>query len=245
MIIDTNGIVLRTIDYHETSKIVTLLTQKQGKIAVIAKGAKRLKSKFAGLIETGNILEVTYFYKPTRSVQTLTQAGFKEKTFHVRYDFEKLAVASASIEMIYQLLHDGEVNEPMYEFSENFLIWLNQTEQSVRNLFPYIQLRLAELMGIGIYLDVSSLKNNLSALYLNIDSGSVLGQQTNNPNLRLTPVQAHYLVLALQSRNSKVLSLNIDSGELKNLIRILDVYMKHHIEGLKDRTSDAIFEQIL
>lgn len=245
MIIDTEGIVLRAIDYQETSKIVTLFTRKHGKIALIAKGSKRPKSKFSGLIEPGNILNVTYYYKSTRSVQTLTQAEFKSKTFNIRYDFEKLAIASASIEMIYQLLHENEVNEPMFHFLDNLLLWLNDTSQSPRNIFPYIQLRLADLMGIGIRLDVTSVRKNLDQLFFNIDSGSIAGYQKNASDYKLQPIEAHYLVLALQSGNSKILALKMTSDELKKMIRVLDNYLKHHIEGLKDRTSDAIFEQML
>ncbi|WP_018131829.1 DNA repair protein RecO [Effusibacillus pohliae] len=42
----TEGIVLRAIDYGETNKIVTLLTAKYGKIAVLAKGANKPQSRF-------------------------------------------------------------------------------------------------------------------------------------------------------------------------------------------------------
>ncbi|HKJ47221.1 MAG TPA: DNA repair protein RecO [Balneolales bacterium] len=245
MIIETPAIVLRSIDYHETSKIVTLLTKKQGKIAVIAKGAKRPKSKFAGLLETGNVIDVIYYYKGSRSVQTLSEAEYRIKTFKLRYNFEKMAITSASIEMIYQLLHENEVNEPMYDLGENLLQWLNDTDKNVRNLFPYIQLRLAEIMGVGIHLDVASIKQNKVGLYLNTDSGRVHGNRNESTGLKLNPDQAHYMLLALQGKTGKLLTLLIESDDLKNLIRILDIYLKHHIEGLKDRTSDTIFEQIL
>lgn len=245
MIIQTAAIVLRTVDFQETSKIVTLLTRSHGKLAVIAKGAKRPKSKFSSLMETGNILDVVFFFKNTRSVQTLSEASFKEKTFNIRFDFEKMAVSTALIEMVYQLLHDNEINEPMYDFTETFFIWLSRTDKSVRNLFPYLQLRLAELMGIGLQLDTPTLKENLQDLCLDMESGRVFGNKGNISKWILSASQAHYLILALQSKTSTILDLSINNGELKNLIHTLDVYLKHHIEGLKDRTSDAIFDQIL
>ncbi len=156
-----------------------------------------------------------------------------------------MAVSTAIIEMIYQLLHDNEINEPMYYFAETFFVWLNQTDKNVRNLFPYLQLRLAELMGIGLQLDTPTLKDNINDLCLDIESGRVFGNNGNTAKWQLSASQAHYLVLALQSKTSTILDLNINNDEIKNLIHILDVYLKHHIEGLKDRTSDAIFEQIL
>lgn len=245
MIIQTTAIVLRTVDFQESSKIVTLLTKSHGKLAVIAKGAKRPKSKFANLMETGNILDVVLYLKNNRSVQTISEASFKEKTFNIRYNFEKLALSTAVIEMIYQLLHENELNEPMYDFTEKFLVWLNKTDKNVHNLFPYLQLRLADLMGIGLQLDTPSLKNNLNKLYLEMGSGKISGNSENAEKRSLSAAQAHYLVLALQSNTSSVLDLPISNQEIKNLIRILDVYLKHHIDGLKDRTSDAIFEQML
>lgn len=245
MIIQTTAIVLRTVDFQESSKIVTLLTKSHGKLAVIAKGAKRPKSKFTSLMETGNILDVVLYLKNTRSVQTISEASFKEKTFNIRYDFEKLAISTAVIEMIYQLLHENEINEPMYDFAETFLVWLNKTDKRVHNLFPYIQLRLADLMGIGLQLDTPTLKKNLNDLCLDMESGRIFGNSGNTVKWSLSAAQAHYLVLALQSNTASVLDLSISKEEIKNLIRVLDVYLKHHIDGLKDRSSDAIFEQML
>ena len=43
----TRGIVLRDTDTRDADKILTLLTAEQGKIAVIARGARRKGCKFA------------------------------------------------------------------------------------------------------------------------------------------------------------------------------------------------------
>ena len=48
MIISTAAIVLKSIDFQESSKIVTLLTPEHGKIAVMVRGCRKPKSKFAG-----------------------------------------------------------------------------------------------------------------------------------------------------------------------------------------------------
>lgn len=245
MIVKTSAIVLKAIDFQETSKIVTLLTKSHGKIAVIAKGAKRPKSKYAGLMEMGNILDIVLFVKNTRSVQTISEAAYKKKAFNIRYDFQKMAISTAVIEMVYQLLHEHEINQPMYNFTESFLIWLNEVERDVRNLFPYLQLRLAELMGVGLQLNTDSLSENYEGMSLDMASGSIFKDNVHSSTWKLTSSQARYLILALQFKSSTILDLYISNKEIKNLIYILDVYLKHHIEGLKDRTSDAIFEQIL
>lgn len=74
MITTSTAIVLRSIDYQGSSKIITVLSRTHGKIALIAKGAKKPKNKLAGAIEVGNILEVTYYYKASRNIQTLAES---------------------------------------------------------------------------------------------------------------------------------------------------------------------------
>lgn len=238
--------MLRVVNYQETSLIVTLFTWEHGKIAVMARGAKRPKSSFAGLMETGNILDVIYYYKQTRSVQTLKEASFRNKTFAIRADVEKWAIGLATTEMIIQLLHEHEINHPMYRFAEQFLKWLTNTDQPVRNIFPYIQLRLAELMGTG--LQIKSQMNGEQTderLWLNIPSGMLDVNALEDNRYHLSPGQTRYLKLALGNRTASVLQIDLSKNELQELIHYLDAYLKYHIEGLRDRKSDAIFEQIL
>lgn len=118
MITHTEAIVFKTVDYQESSKIVTMFTFEHGKIALIVRGAKKPKSKFSGLIEVGNLLDVVYYYKSSRSVQILSEASYVEKTMNLRIDFEKMATMTSAIELISQLLHDNEVNKPLFAFTK-------------------------------------------------------------------------------------------------------------------------------
>lgn len=56
----SEAIVLRRTDYGEADRIITLLTPQQGKLRLMAKGVKRLKSKLAGGIELFSVSQVTY-----------------------------------------------------------------------------------------------------------------------------------------------------------------------------------------
>ncbi len=56
----TDAIVLTRTDYGEADRILTLLTPEQGKLHVLAKGVRRIKSKLAGGIELFSISTITY-----------------------------------------------------------------------------------------------------------------------------------------------------------------------------------------
>jgi DNA repair protein RecO (recombination protein O) len=242
MIINTSAIVLNTVDFSESSKIATLFTKEHGKIGVMGKGAKRPKSKFRGFLETGNLLNVVYYHKDSRSVQILSEASYHHKTMNLRFNFEKMAVMMSSLELITQLLHDEEINHPVFNFTNNFLIWLNDTKVDPANIFPYIQIRLTELMGIGLQLDLD--EASTSGMYLNLESGLVSPQSTTSYSYRLTKNQYKYIRQTLQTHHSKIFSIGFQNEELKELVIYLDRYLNYHFEGLRDRKSDAVFDQL-
>lgn len=243
MITHTEAIIFKSVDYQESSKIVTAFTLEHGKIALMVRGVKKPKSKFSGLIEIGNILDVVYYYKSSRSVQILSEASYSVKNKNLRSDFEKMATMTSAIELISQLLHDDEINEPLFKFTKKMLSWLNSAEVHPPKLFPYIQIRLAELTGIGLQLDVNN--GNDKTNYLNLESGLVTNKQVSSHSYKLTPNQFAYIRIALLAKSSTLFNIDFGTGELRQLIEHLDRYLKYHVEGLKARKSDAIFEQIL
>lgn len=56
----TQAIVLTRTNYGEADRIVTLLTPDQGKVRVLAKGVRKIKSRMAGGIELFSVNDITY-----------------------------------------------------------------------------------------------------------------------------------------------------------------------------------------
>jgi len=243
LITKTGVVVLRTVEYSESSLIVTVLSRRHGRISLIAKGARKPKSKFAGLLQPGRILGAVYYYKPTRSVQTLTEASLEHRLDTLSLDVEKMALVMSALELISQLVHEGEGNEQIYRFTERFLVWLEEQQEVQRTLFPYIQVRLAQLMGFGI--QIGEISPGAESGYLNIEDGVVAGHAISQQVLRLTRNQLEFLLQASDSRDASVLKKELVRNELRSLIDHLDKYFMYHFDGLRPRRSDAIFDQIL
>lgn len=245
MIINTSAIVLRTLDYSESSKIATLLTPDHGKVGIIVKGARKPKSKYAGYFETGNILDVVIYIKPSRSIQNLNEVTFRSKNWNIRQDFTKLAVVLAIIEMLDGLVHESESANEIYELAETMINWINETNEDMVNVFPYILVRLADASGFGLQLEENLHLDIKKTGYFNIEDGSVTIDPGGGLSFKLSDFQFEYLKSAIVTKKSDMFRNGIPKNEIKKLIHHLDVYLKHHIEGLRDRRSDLIFEQIL
>lgn len=245
MILSTPALVLRTVDFKESSKIVTLLTPEHGKFGVMVRGARKPKSKFAGYFETGNLLDVVVYMKASRSVQNLTEVSFRQRNWRIRSEFDRLALLMATIEMVDGMVHELEPSSDLFYLVEKMISWFNETDVEMALIFPYIQIRLAEINGIGLQFELQSIDTQQQDYFLNIEDGIVSVDAGLGLAFKLTKLQYDYLEKAIHSKKSEQFRNGISKNDIKLLIRHLDLYLKHHIDGLRDRKSDQIFDQLL
>ncbi len=96
--IRTKAIVLRRTNYGETDRILNILTP-EGKYAVLAKGARKEKSRLAGGIEMFCLSEIT-FHEGRGSLATLTSAKMIDYYQNLLTDFARLELASHFLKSI-------------------------------------------------------------------------------------------------------------------------------------------------
>lgn len=72
-LVTTEATILKTYEYSETSKILRLFTRDVGLCSVIAKGARRPKSRFGGLLEPFTDGVATFYAKEGRELHTLSE----------------------------------------------------------------------------------------------------------------------------------------------------------------------------
>lgn len=237
--------MLKTVNYSESSIIATLFTRKHGTIAVIAKGARKPKNKFSAYLVVGQVLEVVYYMKTTRAVQTLSDTAYYLKLDTLRYDIEKMALTMSAMEFIRQVVHDNEVNNELFNFLLKMLKWLNGKESVSKMIFPYLQIRVLEYVGIGLQPDETVLQKSSKIGYINIETGSFSEVSEGAQSIKLSEKQTRFLKIGLLSKSSKLFDIKLTDNELKDLIEYLDRYIRYHIEGVKTRRSDVIFDQLL
>lgn len=95
----SEAIVLRKVDFSETSRIVTFLTPDRGRMACMVKGARRKGSPMATLLDTYNRLEITYTWKESRQVQLLTEATLLDSYGTLKTNVEHIACAAFLLEV--------------------------------------------------------------------------------------------------------------------------------------------------
>ena len=73
MITKSEAIVLKSMDFRDSSKIVTFYTRSFGKLKGIAKGARQMKSKFGAALEPITRVSLVLYKKEHRDLQLISE----------------------------------------------------------------------------------------------------------------------------------------------------------------------------
>lgn len=107
------GIILRTIPYGESNKIVTLYTREAGKMTAMARGAKKTRSKLAAV--TQPFTYGSFLIRKGRGMGTLSQGEPINSMRFIRENLEATAYASYIVEIIDRLTEDNERVPGIYD----------------------------------------------------------------------------------------------------------------------------------
>lgn len=110
----TEAVVVRGVDFSETSRIVTFLAPDRGRLTCMAKGARRRQSPLAAALDTFNRLEIVYYWKDGRSVQQLGEAAVLDSFAGIKTHLEKAAFASFPLELADKVAHENEPSYALY-----------------------------------------------------------------------------------------------------------------------------------
>jgi DNA repair protein RecO (recombination protein O) len=107
----TEGIILSRTDYGEADRILTLLTPDHGKLRLMAKGVRRVKSKLAGGIELFSISTIT-FVKGRGDIGTLVSTRLVKHYNHIVEDLDRTMLGYELIKQLNKATEDHP--EPIY-----------------------------------------------------------------------------------------------------------------------------------
>ncbi|MFD1018791.1 DNA repair protein RecO [Thalassobacillus hwangdonensis] len=117
------GVVLRSRDYGETHKIITLLTREKGKIGVMARGAKKPKSRMSSI--TQPFIHGLYLVQIGSGLGSLSQGEMMSSLRGIREDIVKTAYASFLAELTDKLMEEKRPDPFIYEQFLQTLLLIN------------------------------------------------------------------------------------------------------------------------
>ncbi len=139
------GAVLTSGKSGTSSRIVTLLGRRSGKIRLIAKGAARENSPFRGLLEPGAVIEAVYYYKEGRDIYFLKEASLLAPATAGSGTLQSAASKLAALELVDQICYAGNPDPKVSELIESY-VQIGEPSDSLL-LFLAFEVKLLDALG--------------------------------------------------------------------------------------------------
>jgi DNA repair protein RecO (recombination protein O) len=109
------ALVVRATDWSETSRICTLWTREFGKVRVLAKGGRRLKSSFDVALDLLTVCSIVLLRKSSGALDLLTEAVIVERFGRLRSDLAALNAAYYVAELLADWTHDYDPHPVLFD----------------------------------------------------------------------------------------------------------------------------------
>lgn len=228
MLEKVEGIVLKTQNYGETHKIITVYSKEIGKFSAICRGANKPRSRFSSLAQP--FIQGQFLIYLSKGLSTVQQGDILHSFRHIREDIVKTAYASYTVELFDKLTETKERDSFLYE---QLVLTLKRISEENEPIIPIIMLELKLYKNEGFAPQVdycTNCKQHNFPFYFSIREGGLLCQ-------KCYAFDEHAILLP----NSivKLLPIFLNIG----LERIGRIDVKKNNQQLLRRIFDAYYDQ--
>jgi DNA repair protein RecO (recombination protein O) len=146
-LVETEAIVLRTYKLSEADKIAVCLTRGAGLVRGVARGARRLKSRFGAGLEPFTHVNLTYFEKEGRELVTLKQAEIVRSHFVWAASSEALPVLGYLCELAVEFAPPHDTDERLFRMVRACLEAAAAKPETLPAVSVYYELWMLRLAG--------------------------------------------------------------------------------------------------
>lgn len=234
------GIVIRSMDYGEGNKIVSLFTEAAGKVSVMVRGAKKTNSRFAAVAQLFTHGDFVFFKSGHGGMGTLNNAELIEGYQKLREDLYMAAYGAYIAEMYERLMPEQESHPMMFiqlkaamdalAEGKDGMIVIHIVEMKMLALSGYLP-QLDACVSCGS--DISLSTEGPQHVWLSVNHGGAICQRcrhTDPQALRVT--QAAFKLLRLFQRIDlrRLGSVEIKPATKAELKQCMRAFMDAHLD---------------
>lgn len=143
MQLKTSGIIIKRMNYGEADRILTILTEKEGKIKAIAIGSRKILSKLGGSLEPFCLVD--FIFHEGKSFYIVTSASVAKHFEKIHTDINKTSKAFYIGELLDKFLEEKQNHPEVFELFKKYLEGLEGVDDPI--LIPVFSAKILEAVG--------------------------------------------------------------------------------------------------
>lgn len=243
-IIKTEAVVLSKLNYGDTSSIVSLYTESDGKLSAIIKGGRGPKSKNGKIIDPLNHLQVIIYKKASRDIQILSDANTISHFVNIKEELDATKYGFAIIELVKNLTADHEANTKLFRGLIKILNMINDKKEHPAFLYGRFLLFFLSELGYELSINKCTICGNdvvaNKSLGFDFNTGFVCADCfVSHSGLENVSAELFDLIFCLKT-NRLAEKFNVDLIDKFNLL--MERYLKYHVSDFKGIQSLQIYK---
>jgi len=228
-----DALILRTVDFSESSLVVTALTREFGKIAALAKGGRRIKGPFESALDLLARCRIVFLRKSSGSLDLLTEAKLTRRFRPVGRDLLSWYAGYYVAELLGELTHDYDPHPELFDLADETLAALAEGGVVPRLIvrFELITLKLVgHLPSLGACAECTSVVPMTGWVAFGQLDGGVLCSRCRKGKRQVVSVNAGSLraMAELAERDHDAARrIQIGSANLGEIRGVLNQYLSH------------------
>lgn len=251
MFIKTEAIILKTVDFSESSLVVTLFTRDYGKIRALAKGGRRIKGPFESALDLMARVLVTYIAKRGDVLDLLTEAKLIRRYRPDKDNFSGLYAGCYVIELLDAMTVEENPSPEIYDLTAETLDMLGAGEDVLPCLMRF-EWQLLELTGAFPLLDrcvqcgcEMPENREKTMLFAHLDGGVVCSRcREGKQQLSLiSPGLVRRIRELTESEHDSPPKTEMNLDEKRQMRKLLNLYISHTL-GKRPKMFDYFKEMV-
>jgi DNA repair protein RecO (recombination protein O) len=141
----SEAIVIGGHNLGEADRIIPFFTRRLGKVRAVAKGARRIRSRFGGTLELFTLGQLVFFEWPSRTLHKINEFAVIEPFAPLKADLDRLSRGAYIVELAAGAVEDGEPNEEIFLLLRDALAFLVAHDDL--RLLRTFEIRLLRIAG--------------------------------------------------------------------------------------------------
>ncbi len=142
-----SALVIRVIEFSETSSVVTLFTREFGKVHALAKGSRRPKGPFESALDLLSLCRIVFLAKSSDALDLLTEAKLERRFRAASRSLSRLYAGYYVAELLHELTHDRDPHPELFDFACDTLLALGTGQQNVAALTMRFEATALRVLG--------------------------------------------------------------------------------------------------
>lgn len=238
-ILSTEGIVLHSIKYSDTSIIARIYTRELGLQSYLVPGVRKKKSSIKNsLFQPLSIFEMVVYNNDKHELQRIKEISSLKQYYQIPSNIKKTSIAIFLSEVLVNCLKEQESNPKLFEFLKQSFFFLDEAKEKIADFHLLFLMQLTRHLGF-----YPNLKHNINKPVFNLKEG-VCQHPGNHSQYDLDEQFSGFFEKLCQLNYEDLNDFSMPSHLRKKLLEKIIEYYKLHMEGFKDIKSLSVLEAV-